>query len=321
MQDVIWYQRPFFGRKIRYNAAKLHSDDLIARDAQDHINQFERVLDAGFFYMQARGNVFSYTKDAVYGHAGFNMDWGYGTGGMQDGRGHRMAIMSIDGDYSNVGLAIVPVSGSATTIGPLVTTGNYCSANTLQSNHYNRFLVGTVWNDINENERYDPGEGAGNVTVMPDSGTYYAITSDSGGYAIPISSAGTYRVTFSGTQDAIRDVTVENESVLLDLIFTPSEVSNVYVGNNGDCGSKTPCYDSIQNAIDNVATDSIILVKQGTYTESLRLETAKIILIQGGYNSAYDQQTANTTFIQSPSQTFIQAPNGGSLKFQMIGIK
>ncbi len=31
-----------------YNAAKAHSDDLIARDAQDHDNQFLRVQQAGF---------------------------------------------------------------------------------------------------------------------------------------------------------------------------------------------------------------------------------------------------------------------------------
>ena len=77
--------------------------------------------------------------------------------------------------------------------------------------------MGTVWNDINGNERYDPGEGISNITVLPNSGTYYAITSDSGGYSIPISSEGTYTITFSGAVNALRSVTVGCESALLDL--------------------------------------------------------------------------------------------------------
>ena len=59
---------------------------------------------------------------------------------MQPGRGHRMAIMSVDGDYTNVALAAVPESDDSTQVGPLVVTGNYCKANTGATNHYNRFL-------------------------------------------------------------------------------------------------------------------------------------------------------------------------------------
>ncbi|MCB1920637.1 MAG: hypothetical protein KDJ28_11745 [Candidatus Competibacteraceae bacterium] len=83
-----------------YNAAKAHSDDLIVRDAQDHNNQFQRIEDAGFAYSVARGSVFSYATDALNTHAAWNIDWGSGPGGMQTGRGHRMAVMAIDGNYS-----------------------------------------------------------------------------------------------------------------------------------------------------------------------------------------------------------------------------
>ena len=220
-----------------YNAAKVHSDDLIARDAQDHTNQFQRISDAGFSYLQARGNVFSYNQDAVYGHAAFNIDWGSGTDGMQDGRGHRMAIMSIDGDYTNVGIAIVSESDPATNVGPLVTTGNYCKADTSQPNHYNRFIVGTVWNDLDSDGMYDPGEGVGNVTVMPNSGMYYAVTSNSGGYAIPIDSPGTYTLTFSGAVDAVRTVTVGAESVLLDDAFTAATSFSLPMTENFDAAT------------------------------------------------------------------------------------
>ena len=144
------------------------------------------------------------------------------------GRGHRMAIMSVDGNYTNVGIAAVPENNPGTGVGPLVVTGNYCYANTGYADHYNRFLVGTVWEDANHNSQYDPGEGIGGVTVMPDIGTYYAVTANSGGYAIPILASGGYEVTFSGGSvpaGSTETVNVGSESVLLDLVVVSGGVT------------------------------------------------------------------------------------------------
>ena len=182
--------------------------------------------------------VFSYSEHAVYGHAGFNIDWGPGTDGTQDPPGHRNAIMSVSGNYTNVGYAVVAESNSATQVGPQVITGNLCYADTGFANHYNRFLVGTVWVDSNGNDRYDPGEGIGGVTVEPDQGTYYAVTADSGGYAIPITTAATYEVTFSGstlTTPVTRTITVASSSVLLDLKYAGD--STVPEANTGSATS------------------------------------------------------------------------------------
>ncbi|MGD9365293.1 MAG: SdrD B-like domain-containing protein [Desulfobacteraceae bacterium] len=211
-----------------YNAARDHAEALIARDSQDHLGQFELINDYNFYYYQARAVVFSYTLHPLFGHAGFNIDWGPDDGdgtGMQPDRGHRMAIMSVDGEYTNVGYAMVPEFDPDTGVGPLVTTGDFCMANPGYADHYNRFLVGTVWQDANGNDQYDPGEGMGGITVMPDSGTYFAITANSGGYAFPILSAGTYEVTFSGfgiTPAISRTSVVGGESVLLDLKYSGS---------------------------------------------------------------------------------------------------
>jgi len=206
-----------------YQAARAHSEDLILRDAQDHTGQFDRVADAGFYYSAARGNVFSYAKHGLHAHAGFNIDWGPGDDtGMQPGRGHRMAIMSLDGNYTNVGVAAVGELNPATSVGPVVVTGNFCAASVFYPDHYNRFLVGTVWHDANGNQLYEPGEGAGGVTVLPDHGTFYAVTSGSGGYAIPVTSSGTYEITFSGpgvSAGSTRTVSVGDVSVLLDLVI------------------------------------------------------------------------------------------------------
>jgi hypothetical protein len=215
-----------------YNAAKAHSDYLISIDGQSHTGQFDRIDAAGFEYTSAAGIVYSYSENALYGHAGFNIDWGPGSDGTQDPPGHRNAIMSVSGNYTNVGYAVVAESNPATQVGPQVITGNLCYANTGAANHYNRFLVGTVWIDSNGNGQYDPGEGIAGVTVEPDQGTYYAVTADSGGYAIPITTADTYVVTFSGSITPVtRTITVGSTSVLLDLKYTGS--STVFEANTG----------------------------------------------------------------------------------------
>jgi hypothetical protein len=213
-----------------YRAAKTHSNYLISIDSQNHTGQFDRIIDEDFSFSEARGNVFSYSSSAAYGHAAFNVDWGPDGddgSGMQSSRGHRLAIMSIDGDYTNVGIAAVAESDPSTQVGALVITGNYCRANTLAADHYNRFLVGTVWTDKDGDGFFDPVEGLGAVTVMPDQGTYYAVTSNSGGYAIPIEAPGTYEVKFSGStlnEDFVITAVVGADSVLLDLVLDVSDV-------------------------------------------------------------------------------------------------
>lgn len=206
-----------------YKAALAHSKDLIARDSQDHNNQFERIDSAGFDYLSARGSVFAYADNALHCHAGWNIDWGFEADGMQTGRGHRAAVMSLDGDYSNVGIAAIRENNASTDVGPWVVTGNYAQANVNSLNHHNRFIVGTVWQDKNNNNMYDIGEGLGNVRVRPLGGAYWAKTAQSGGYAIPITGAGSYSVIFSGGQLQTKQtlsVAVGDVSVLLDLKLT-----------------------------------------------------------------------------------------------------
>ncbi len=75
---------------------------------------------------------------------------------------------------------------------------------------------------------YDPGEGIGGVTVMPDHGTYFAVTGDAGGWAVPVD-AGTYEVTFSGgsLQDpVVKIVEVGSVSVLVRWLEFPVEPAN-----------------------------------------------------------------------------------------------
>jgi hypothetical protein len=260
-----------------YNAAKVHSDYLISIDGQSHTGQFARIDAAGFSFLSAAGIVYSYSEHTVYGHAGFNIDWGPGSDGTQDPPGHRNAIMSVSGNYTNVGYAVVAESNYSTQVGPQVITGNLCYANTGAANHYNRFLVGTVWIDSNGNDRYDPGEGIGGVRVEPDQGDFFAVTANSGGYAIPITAAGDYVVTFSGSMITIpvnRTVTVAANSLLLDLKYAGD--STVPEANTG-----------LAAAIDATST-----VLNGTVSPNGLTTT---YYFEYGTTTAYGLATANRT--------------------------
>ena len=206
-----------------HDASELHSLDLVARDAQDHNGQFDKVDASGFNCNGGRVSVFSFSDSALNAHAALNIDWGNGPDGMQDPPGHRYAIMGVwefaGPGLTNVGLALVPEDNPQTSVGPLVFSGAYCQAG---GDDHNRFIIGTVWEDLNEDGDYDEGEGVGGVTVMPDKGSYYAVTGNAGGYAIPISAADDYAVTMSGqslgTNSIEFSVTVGAESVQLDLL-------------------------------------------------------------------------------------------------------
>lgn len=91
--------------------------------------------------------------------------------------------------------------------------------------------------------------------------------------------------------------------------------SHHYVTTDGDCGVKSPCYSSIQAAIDAASTGSTILIADGTYTEAITLNESKTLTLQGGWDSSFSTQTSNTTFIKAPKVT------QGSLTLQMVTIK
>jgi len=148
-----------------YDAALSHARDQIERDVQDHQGQLQKVIQTGIGLKSCRGNVFSYASGPLNTHAAFNIDWGSGPGGMQPDRGHRKALMATDRLYSNVGLAAVAERDESSSVGELVVVGNYCGyfTNPDHSN-FNRFIVGTVWNDANNSGRYEP---TNPVKVLP----------------------------------------------------------------------------------------------------------------------------------------------------------
>lgn len=227
-----------FDRRL-YAAALAHAALMIAANDYDPPCggpqppcQLDRVAPAGFFFVASglRGNSFGFATSPLFAHAAWGIDWGPFFNptvppGMFPGRVHRKGVMS-DPDatasqvLTNAGIAVVPTEGLATELGPYVVVADYANANTAVGDHFDRFLVGTVWEDLDADGRYDAGEGIPDVTVTPMPGNWFATTSAGGGFAIPVITPGTIDVLFSGGGVAMRHqtVVVGADSVLVDYV-------------------------------------------------------------------------------------------------------
>ena len=91
--------------------------------------------------------------------------------------------------------------------------------------------------------------------------------------------------------------------------------STIYVSEDGACGGKTPCRNTIQAAIEAASTGITIKIAGGTYPGPIALSTPKSLILRGGWDSSFSTQTANKTFIKAPKAT------QGSLTLQMVTVQ
>lgn len=80
----------------------------------------------------------------------------------------------------------------------------------------------------------------------------------------------------------------------LDVSFSIAR-NILYVESSGICNGKTPCYSTVQGAIDAAGTVATILVAAGTYEEDINLNMSKNLTLKGGYDSTFTAQSSNTT--------------------------
>ena len=69
----------------------------------------------------------------------------------------------------------------------------------------------------------------------------------------------------------------------------------LYVEPAGSCGGNTPCYTTIQEAVNAAASGAIIRIAEGRYYEDLSLNSAKDLTVQGGWDSAFTTRSSSTT--------------------------
>ena len=213
-------------------SSRAHSLDQLTNAFQGHQGSNgtqigNRIAAVGYSASSYAENVYAYSKSTWFCHAGFEVDWGYGSGGMQDGRGHRV---NIHGTFRETGIGVYEgTNGSGSgAVGPQVVTQDFATA----AGSVTPFVTGVAYYDFNGNAFYDPGEGIGGVTVTVAGSAYHAVTAPSGGYAVPVPSGAASRtVTFTGlgfNTAATATLTASSHNTKVDL--KPAYVPPAVVG-------------------------------------------------------------------------------------------
>jgi len=201
--------------------AEAHSEDMYNQNYFSHTDPngttaFERMTNAGYNYINAGENIGAGTDmSATDLEDTLMVDAGYPC------RAHRMNLLDIfpypPPAYYEVGIGYYEgPSGQA-----FITQDFGTAVNTTP------FLTGVVYNDANGAGFYAIGEGIAGVTVTPNVGDYYAISSSSGGYAFPIPSSGTITVTASGNGFGPISQTITLTGTNVELDFTPQGLSSM----------------------------------------------------------------------------------------------
>ena len=283
-------------------AARWHSGDMYTNQYQGHyqtngsviMDPGNRIGTNGYSWSTYGENVYSYANSAWHGHAGFAVDWGPGTGGMQDPAGHRQNMLSPN--FREVGMGVVDgVNGS---VGPQLVTQDLA---TLSSARNSPLLTGVVYYDFNGNGFYDPGEGIGGVAVNTPGSSYYSVTANSGGFAIPVTSNGSYTVSFTAsglsTQRVVTVAGLNNFKLDLLPVYSPPILSG-----------PNPAGVSISN------TYSFTSVAAASGYDWLQTQLAPYAAVEGAENGL-----ANVTVQSTPSYSVLATDlkASGNYSFQL----
>ena len=216
---------PLAWNESLYNAAENHSNRMILFDEQSHQLPGEpdlltRIVAAGFswrFGIEVGENAFAFSESPLHAHAAFAIDWGFGPGGIQSPAGHRDNMLMPQ--FQEVGISVLLDDRLGHAVGPQIVTQNFG----YRANYGKSALLGVVYDDLNDNGRYDAGEGLSGVDidVTGAAGTFHTTTMSAGGYQLKLPN-GFWTVTASGNGLAVphveSNVPVGSENVKVDFV-------------------------------------------------------------------------------------------------------
>lgn len=168
---------PLAFNPLLIQVSRAHSQDMVSNRFFSHVNragQDPTMRAAAVGYAGGVGENLdgagAATGDEV-NQAHFDLMVDYNNIDYSSPLGHRLNVLN--GAFSEVGIGIVgPFRGGMITQNFGAPTRSY--------------ILGVAYTDTNHNGAYDAGEGLSGITVRPDFGNWYAITSTSGGFAIPV---------------------------------------------------------------------------------------------------------------------------------------
>lgn len=188
--------------------ALIHATDMLNAGFQGHqgsdgSSAGDRIARQGYEWARWSENVYSYSLSPLHLHSGFIVDWGGGdsaTGGMQDPRAHRDALMVSEVREIGVG-RVVGMNGD---VGPEVVDQVMATEQGTAP-----FITGVVYYDSDGNGEYSIGEGLGGTKVTSTASEHFLVTAEAGGYALPVATEGSGTVRFEVNGESLAEVAVD----------------------------------------------------------------------------------------------------------------
>ncbi len=310
---------PLAWNNLLASSALFHSQTMLTHEQQAHQvidgtftepDPWTRIVNAGYTdYSYLAENIFAYATSVFEAEASFAIDWGNGPGGVQSPTGHRNNLLAPNLSEVGIGLVSAPASPP---VGPLLVTQDFGS----RFNMGNPYLLGQVFNDLNQDGFFEPGEElAGvNLSITGTAGALSATSTAAGGYQLQVP-AGTYQVTASGgglAGSITQTVVVGTANVELDFTkpVVPAPVMN---GPGLTLTSTTPTFSwtNIAGAtydlwVDNVSTGQTQVLRNPN-VNGLSF-TAVTPLSAGSYNAWVRATVGGNTSGWSPTYSFTIMP-------------
>lgn len=208
-------------------AARAHARDMHARHFFDHVNPDglgpgERARRAGYAWTRVGENIAAGSSPALH-TAAYLQDLLMIDAGI-DGRGHRRNLLDLSAStppppvFREIGIAyFASPEPNRQGFRAFLTEdfGRRADAPPL--------LVGVVYDDLDGDGFYDPGEGLEGIRIAHDRGAAFAVTSTSGGYACPVPAEGVVAVRPLGEGSAwaptvVRKARLTGQNVKLDFL-------------------------------------------------------------------------------------------------------
>ena len=97
--------------------------------------------------------------------------------------------------------------------------------------------------------------------------------------------------------EIVKDDFLKKEEIIFTTWKELTERQFSYVNkDDGTCGGRTPCYSTIQEAIDAANPGATIKIAEGSYDEALTPpNSSKDLTLQGGWDSTFTSQSSTTT--------------------------
>ncbi len=215
--------QPLSFNALLLDAARSHSEDMLLRNFFNHVNPdgqspFDRIMATGYIYRAAGENIaligstglLNYQETALELHDNLFIDADY------PNRGHRVNILIPDFREIGVGLASGDWQQNGKTFNAEIVTTDFA----VRSGN-NPILLGVVYQDSDNDQNYDAGEGLADIDIGILQTTDNTTTASAGGYGLEMQD-GNYLLTFTrqGLGSLAKPVHIAEKNVKVDTLLS-----------------------------------------------------------------------------------------------------